>query len=433
MHFEQGGDGAQAIHYFDRAAVHAERRFAYRESAAYLRSALAHQDELVTRDGRMAAQAIPLLLRLGSLSALVAGYSAAETEDAFERARALAADGGEPRGLFFAEMALCRLHLARAEITRACGHSDRMLALARSDAPELTAFACCWAGFAASSLGELSRARALLEEGSAAPLAPGIIRHHDVHRMIGSQLALVLDVIGDPDGARAVGDAALARSVAANRTADLAFALVEAAERAAFVRDRSAGAAHAARAVAVCDEGEIASFALLARFYQAALDERDTATARLAVMRRSLGARHALGDRFQDSVLLALMAELEIEIGDHAGAESTLAEADAYVAASAERHYASELLRLRGVLAVARGGADAASTAAARFRSAIECARACSAALWELRSTHALVELPLPRAERAAARSQLAAIVGRFPATPAGTDVRAARLALASR
>lgn len=423
-HFEQAGEPAKASEQFERAARHAERRYAYRESAAYTRAALGHVDTDAPE------RAAGLQLRLGALLALVGGFSASATEEAFHRARALWSAANRPDGLFMAEMALCRLHLARAEIGTARVHSERLLALRDSALPGFSVHACCWAGIAASSLGELRRARALLEEGRTAPPAPGLIIHHDVHRILRSQLALVLTAVGDLPGAAAVGAEALDGSVTANRAADLGHALVQAAECAAFRRDNRAGAALAARAITVAEESELPSFLALGRFYLAAMDDGRPARERLAVMRGALDARHALGDRWQDSVLLTLVAECQLADGDLAGAAGTLDEADAHVARSDERHSESELLRLRGELALARGGKDGVAEARALLQRALTIGAKRGALLFELRTACVLARLPLPSVARAEARRTLQRIARRFPAKVTCPDLETARALL---
>jgi len=424
LHFERAGEPAKASEQFERAARHAERRYAYRESAAYIRAALGHVGDDVPE------RAAGLQLRLGALLALVGGFSASATEEAFHRARTLWTAANRPDGLFMAEMALCRLHLARAEIGTARVHSDRLLALRDSALPGFSVHACCWAGITASSLGELRRARTLLEEGRAAPPAPGLIIHHDVHRILRSQLALVLTAVGDLPGAAAVGAEALDGSVSANRAADLGHALVQAAECAAFRRDDRAGAALAARAITVAEESELPSFLALGRFYQAAMDGGRPARERLAVMRGALDARHALGDRWQDSVLLTLVAERQLADGDLAGAASTLDEAEAHVARSDERHSESELLRLRGELALARGGKDGVAEARTLLQRALTIGAKRGALLFELRTACVLARLPLPSAARAEARRTLQRIARRFPAKVTCPDLETARALL---
>jgi DNA-binding winged helix-turn-helix (wHTH) protein len=424
LHFERAGEPAKASDHFERAARYAERRFAYRESAAYIRSALAHAGSDTPE------RAAALELRLGALLALVAGFSAPETEEAFHRARALWSAANRPDGLFMAEMALCRLHLARAEIGAARAHSERLLALRESALPGFAVHACCWAGITASSLGDLRRARALLEEGRNAPPAPGLMIHHDVHRILRSQLALVLTAVGELPGAAVVGAEALDGSVAANRAPDLAHALVQAAECAAFRRDERAGVALAARALAVAEESELPSFQALGRFYLAAMDEGRPGRERLAVMREALDARHALGDRWQDSVLLTLVAERELAEGDLDGATRTIAEADAHVVRSEEHHHESELLRLRAEVAVARGGRHAVAEAQPLLQRALDVAARQGALLWELRAACVAARLPLAPAGRSAARRALQGLVGRFPAEDASRDLQAARALL---
>jgi predicted ATPase len=428
-HFEHGGMAARALEYLEHAAATAESRFAYAEAAAYAETALARLDARAGPDGDRSLRAALLGMRLGELLVLAHGYSKPEVERVYARALAVFEAEGMAIGIFGAEMGLAVVDLTRARYQEARRRAAHLDVLARAHDPALLPIARCWAGCASSALGELTRARAELEDGMGVEAIPGLPRNFDVSRMLRSQLALVLTLLGDLDHAAMHADEARARSRRHGATSELAHALLLAAERAVFVRD-PAGTATTEEAIALAETNGLVSYLALLRVYDAALRTEWPPERRAQVMRLAVAERAQLGDRWHTSLLLALLAEAELAGGDAERAGRSVAEALAYVASTGERYHEAELHRLRAECLLAERGADDAEAARWLVR-AIEIARGQQARLWELRAATRLAELASAPPSATLAIETLASTLMPFETGIDVPDVRHARATLA--
>ncbi len=425
LHYERGGDPRSAAAYFDRAAIHAERRSAYRESAAYVRAALAQS--AAADDPTAAAAQGGLQLRLAGLLSLVESYGAPAVGEALAAARDAFHACGSPRGLFMAELGLGRYELARGHYDVAAAYIDRALGLTESTLAPLRAVACCWAGFAAALRAELEHAAAAFEEGLAAPESPGLLRDMDAHRLMLSQSAIVLAVRGDLRAGEQRAAAALERARANARPGDLTQALLLETERATFLRAPDVGRVAAAETITMKREAGLPSFLVLARFYEALFDDGRPAV-RITAMHDAITERRRLGDRWHESLLLTLVAELELRAGDVASARASIDAAAAHVARSGERHYQAEVQRVQGEISRIAGGPDGAVDGGRLLHEARATARAQGARLWELRAATSLAS----HTRDGRAMADLAHIVGVFPPGSVSSDLRRARNVLAA-
>jgi DNA-binding winged helix-turn-helix (wHTH) protein len=430
-HYERGGDASKAVEHFNRAAAYAERRFAYREGASYLRAALAHVAALGGAAG--CTELVGWMqLRLAGFLSFVMGYGAAEIGEALAAARTVFLTSGSVQGQFMAELGLGRYELVRANCDAAALHTGRLLVLAQSTLRPLRAVACCWAGFVASLRGELEIAGALFDEGLAAADAPGLLRDMDVHRLMGSQSAIVMTVRGDPAGGRVRAEAALDRARANGRPGDLTQALQLETERAAFLRDWDAGRAATAETTRMAHESGLPSFTALAQFYDALFDGDRPSPERIAAMRVAIAERRRLGDRWHESMLLTLVAEVELEHGDVEGAQASIAAAAVHVVRTNERHYQAEMERVQGEIACVVGEHDGAPDARRWFGKAVKTARAQRARLWELRAATSLARLAPDRGTDGSAADGLARVMEAFLPDATCPDLEAARSVLAA-
>jgi adenylate cyclase len=432
-HFERGGVPERAVDYFELAASSAERRVAYREGAAYLSAALAQVE--AARDGGSARseRAGILHLRLGNLLTLAAGYSIPEVQREFVRAREILEAHGSVPGVFIADMGLGLYELTRARYREARAHTDHLIALSRDGVPGFAAIALAWAAFGASAIGAFAVARRLLEDGlRSTPPDRGVMRFHDTHRLIRSQLALVLTVTGDIEAGRIESAAALAHSVSDGRPSDLAHAWILEAERALWLHDRTRGRAAAAAGLALATENGLASMQAFGT-YDALLASDRADQARLAVMREALAERRRLGDRWHESMLLGLLAEAELGAGEVDAAQASLEAALTHVARTGERHYEAELHRLRAACALATRRANSTRVAAGCLRRAMAVAGRQGARLWGLRAATALARLTPDGAPGRRAAAHLSQVLATFAPDVEFPDVTAARESLAAR
>lgn len=439
-HFGRAGEAERAIAWLERAARSSEARFAYRESAAYLEEALGLLGEERSDSANGAERdAMPpglrraeILLRIGGLVALAEGYSTVKVGIALERARALFDTAGSLEGAFRATMGLARWALTRSQDAAARVHTDRLIELADGPLPELRLLALCWAGFAASLRGDLTEARALLEEALRAEAAPGALAHQDHHRIVRSQLALVATLQGDLSQAEEHARRALARARSSDHPADLAHAYLQETERQVFLRDRDAARQVASELVRLAAEHGLASFHLLGRFYWAWADDTRSPGERAVALRGEIAARRAVEDRWHESLLLCLLAETELEAGNPTSACAALEAAHAHAERSEERYYEAEIERLLAECALAACDPTSFERALRHQRLALTHARAGGARLLELRAATGRARLSAVASCDKDGCGDLARVLVGFAAGSECTDLRSAREALAA-
>lgn len=417
-HFERGGLPARAATYYAMAAGNAADRFAYRESVTYLRAAL----EQLARAGAAAGpEAGRLHLHTGMALAVAEGYAASASAEDFRRAHEIFAAVEDRSGMFLADTCLCCFALASGDMRTARVHADRLIERSRTDMAPMRALGLLWAGFTFAARGELNPALQLLRDAAAYPL-PDVGTHPETDRVIQSQLAVVLSATADLRGAASHAAQALEMAHESGNTPELAHTWLLETERQVMLRDEPAARTAVATLTALAGENEIVSFLAFARFYGALLDNARPAAERAVEMRAAIVERRRIGDRWHESMLLALVAETELAAGHLAAAVAALDEAEAFVERSEERHYLAELYRLRGECAAESGRRD---EAASWIERAVETAQAQGARLLELRAATAAVHRA---ADPAKARPRLAALLAALPDGPECPDAARARL-----
>ncbi|MEM7022224.1 MAG: AAA family ATPase [Pseudomonadota bacterium] len=124
-----------------------------------------------------------------------------------------------------------------------------------------------------------------------------------------------------------------------------------------------------------------------------------------------------------------LLAEAAMKKGDHVACLAALDGAEALVSETQERLWAAELLRLRGLLHLARDGRDT-PLAEECFQRAIETARRQDAKSWELRAATSLARLWAEEGERGKAVDLLAPVFQWFTEGHDTRDLKNARAQL---
>jgi len=412
-HFEKAESREKTLDYLEMAAIGAERRFAYREGELLLERALALAAAAPVGSDSTARSA-QLAQQLGALRVLLHGYSAPEVADAFELSARLCNELDDSLALFSARMGLTVYHLTRACYEQGEEQAGLLLDAARLKFPSLAPAALCYAAYALSGEGRLAAALQLLDEATALDAAPGVPYYFDIRRTIRSQRSVVLAELGRLDEADREATAALAAARADGRPGELAHAAMQTAESAVLRRDVG-GIEAAHMAIAVCEENGFPSFLLLARCFLAALERRAGLDAARAVdeMQQALAARRRLGDRWHESMVLALIAEAEIERGRTRAAAAWLAEARTFVDRSGERHYEPEIIRLGGECAL-RDDDAGCDRAIAAFARAIALGQTQGAVLWVLRASTSLARALDARGRRDEAREALGGALASF-------------------
>lgn len=172
------------------------------------------------------------------------------------------------------------------------------------------------------------------------------------------------------------------------------------------------------------EQNGLPSFLVQGRFYKAWFSMNHRGADGIAEMERTLTERRDLGDRWQESVLLGLLAEAYQRRGDSTAALRCLDEALGFSQRTGERHFEAELLRLKGVSLLAQGNDLRAED---HFRLAIEIASRQSAKLWELRAAIALGRLLAQRRHVTEAKEVVGASYSAFQEGLDEPDPRAAR------
>ena len=113
-HFERSGDYARTVVYLAAAAQRARQRFANREAAGYLETALALAEALPDTHERRLRE-LDARLALGPVLSDLHGLASEQVRDNYERARDLCAEVGTPEQLFRVLYALCYVCAVRSD------------------------------------------------------------------------------------------------------------------------------------------------------------------------------------------------------------------------------------------------------------------------------------------------------------------------------
>jgi predicted ATPase len=148
-----------------------------------------------------------------------------------------------------------------------------------------------------------------------------------------------------------------------------------------------------AELVAYCTEKHVEQIRLLASMHFAyARAMREPLAKNISAFRTAFDHVRSTGGFTGSSMIRSHLAEVALEAGDLAQADSDLAQGFAFVEQSGERFWLADLHRLRGQLALRRAEADR-WRAEACFRKAIEIARSQQGRLLELRAANDLARL----------------------------------------
>lgn len=148
-----------------------------------------------------------------------------------------------------------------------------------------------------------------------------------------------------------------------------------------------------AELVAYCTEKHVEQIRLLASTHFAyARAMREPLAKNISAFRTAFDHVRSAGGFTGSSMILSHLAEVALEAGDLAQADSDLAQGFAFVEQSGERFWLADLHRLSGQLALRQAEADR-SRAEACFRKAIEIARSQQGRLLELRAANDLARL----------------------------------------
>jgi len=222
-HFEQAGDGAKAIVYYQRAAERGLRLFAYQDAIAMLRNGLLLV-RMLPPDSLVIEMELELQMRLCIAWASITSYHGPEAESAYARALELCSQVEQTPHLFTVLWGLHEVALYRADYQESLSLALQCLEIAQAaDDPGLLleAHHAVWGPY--YFLGEYARAFVHLEAGLAIydrAQHEELSVHYGVHDAGSCALyerALALWNLGFPDQARSW----LERSTSLAHTLDL--------------------------------------------------------------------------------------------------------------------------------------------------------------------------------------------------------------------
>jgi len=354
-------------------------------------------------------------------TALVAtrGYAAAETGEAYARARALCQRLGDTAHLVSVLCGEWNVHVVRARYGEAFELGRQLLDLARQTAdPAALMEGHMAVGIVSLFHGEVGRARDELQR--AIELYDGqAARHGSPHSATAdTKVACLvfqgraLCILGYPDRAVQRAEHAVALAEELGLPLSIAQAMCVAANIHQVRRDVEQTLAWAERVRAYASDHDIRYWAALASIVRSwAVAQKGEPDRAISEIRRSLERYRATGATLGSSWYLAMLAEMHMARGQAREARVVIEEALAWIRTTGEAYWEAELYRLRGTLACSEGGAEAAE---ADFRQAIDVARRQQALLWELRATTGLARLLHARGQSHDARDRLAAVHARF-------------------
>lgn len=352
-HFEEGHDYARAIRHRQAAAANASRRTATREAVDHLRRAealLAHLPE----DGPRLQSELAIQMGLGPALMSTRGYAAAEVEGAFTRARTICHALGDSAPLFPVLWGIWGYHVVRGAMGLARPLYEQCLAVAEQTGdPDLlveghhagwvTRFFC----------GDLAAARDHVDQGLALyrPEHRGhvFVYGQDPAVTAHSYGALIAWYMGDPDGARRHGDAAIALGHEVAHPFSLGFALNFVTWVHYCRGDTAATRAHAEQLIALAtNEGFPFWLAGATHFLAWAMVAEGDIAGGLARMRAGQEAWRATGAGLGLPSHMGRLAESLMIADQLDAAAAAVADAQAFVDDSGQRYYEAELHRLRG-------------------------------------------------------------------------------------
>jgi predicted ATPase/transcriptional regulator with XRE-family HTH domain len=433
MHFEHGTDDRRAANYLHQAALNALHRSAYREAIALSRRGLELLERLPETDEHN-RQRLRLHITLGVPLIATEGYAAPEVGRVYLKARELCQRLGSTRELSQALWGLWTFHILRAELSTAAEIASEFLQLAKTDPdPGLSLRGHWTAGITCTHQG---RFRVALEHFETA------LSLYERDRERSDLLVDALDAgvamrgfmgwsrwfIGQPDRAIVPIQEAVALARQRSEPHSLAHALAFAAVFHQLRRERSTAQQYADEAIALSAEHGLPLYEAMARVVRGwtrvgqAKDQEGAEE-----VRQGLAAWQSTGAQLMRPHFLALLAEgCALTEREDSGLR-LLDEALAVSESTGERHYQSELYRLKGERLLTRAREQGIEAAATCFEQSLAIARQQGALSLELRATMSLARLHHGRPRSAVLRDLILPVYERFDEGLDTLDLREVR------
>ena len=419
-HCAEAGMAEEAVRHYLKASEQAVARSALTEAAAMLDKALGKVAQLPTGLPRDRME-LEVQSARGPILIAVNGFAAAETGQAYARARDLWDRLGRPPE-FLLRTARVRwsLHTNRSQFFEAQSVVDDLLEFGRAHGDTVGLILGYFTGGLTHSYrGELQSARASLEEvirRNDLAARPQLLRYAgtDPQAIASAAIGQVLLFLGYPDQALMRAESAITQARQLAHAPTVAQCLAFGAARASTVGDE-ARLAHCVQELrALTQEHGYAQWSALVPTFEGQLRlMRGEVGAAVTLMRQGLDARRATGVTLLNATFAIPLGEALGKDGKSGEALALLNEQIVFVEETGELWCAAGLHRLRGQLLLNATVPDSAG-AQAEFLKAIDIARGQSAKLWELRAAVSLARLWRNQGRHAEARDLLAPVYGWF-------------------
>ncbi|HKN01993.1 MAG TPA: AAA family ATPase [Candidatus Binataceae bacterium] len=415
-HYTEAGEIEPALSTWQRAGAMAVASGALVEAEHHYTKAvglLAQADESPAR----AQRDMMLQVQLGQVLIATRGYGAPEVSQAYNRARELGEQIGDPAQLPMVLLGLWLSALTSGELRPARALAEQMLAaVERAARPELLVWGNYAQGITLYHLGDLTGAQKYLSQAldyyneedhrhSPQDPGPGALSYL-------SRAALQL---GGADTARARIASALAMVQRSNRPFDLCFVRSIAAGVFLWLREPGQALEHADALIAAANTQQLPFFAadgaVLRGRAIAALGQPDEG---VGLIREGIASSVANRQRTGLAYYFGFLAEAQAMAGVFDDALTSVEEALAAV--PEEQVFRSHLVRLRGEIRLQKTAGDQSILESAEqdFRESLKLAQSMSAKLDELRAVVSLARMRRSGAEAGGFREQLARLIASF-------------------
>jgi len=435
-HHTEAGATEQAIVQWLRAGQRAAERSANVEAVAHLRRGLGLLETLPDTVER-ARRELGLQIALGMPLIATKGYGAPETGAAYDRARELCDQVGNPSQLLPILYGQIAFRINHAELRSARRLAEEFLRSAEDQGAEGPALvARRMLGISFILRGEPSSGRSCIEQ---ALTLYNPARHRGLAFQYGADqqsaclawLSFSLSLLGYPEQAERVGREAIALADEIAHAITMAHALRYGGCFLCVVRrDRRSAREHAAALSQYAERQRLPFWSALAKFILGwTLVETAPMQTAVAQMREALAEVDATGTKLDRPFFLAMLAE------GHGGNEQAaerlrvLDEALALVEETDERWWEAEIHRLKGELLLSLSIENAA-VAEACYERAISIARSQSAKSLELRAGTSLARLWQSKGRSDEAAALLTPIYGWFTEGFDSADLKEAKALL---
>jgi predicted ATPase len=431
-HYTEAGLVTQAIPYWQRAGERASQRSANLEAISHLTKGLEVLKTLPETPERT-RQELDLQTTLGPALMAAKGYAAPEVEQAYARARALAAQVEETPRLFPVLWGLQRFYLVRGKFIPAAELAQQLLNLGQG-AHERTLVLEAHRALGQTWLwrAELSLARTHLEDGMALydphqHRAQAVLYGRDPAVDCGSYLAWTLWLLGYPEQALHRSHEALGLAQELAHPHSLAFAFSLAAWLHRLRREMPLTQERAEAAISASAAHGFPLWLTQSMVLRgSALVAQGLGAEGMEIIQQGMAAWGATGAGVAQPYYLALMAEAYGQAGRPEEGLALLSRALATVHKTGERWWEAELHRLQGELLLALS-VEKHIEAETCLHQALDVARRQRAKSLELRAAMSLARLWQGQGKHAEARQLLASIYNWFTEGFDTADLREAK------